>query len=117
MRISRKVWSGDPNAPETAARLSGQSGRAVKLGLRPEDVDEHREAKAGAAIAGQVNSVLPVGSDQYLGMQLGAQELFFRVGKDLPHKVGEEVTLAVDSHRLHVFDAGSGASLLAGEAQ
>ncbi|MEM1265200.1 MAG: sn-glycerol-3-phosphate ABC transporter ATP-binding protein UgpC [Pseudomonadota bacterium] len=103
-------------APEAAARLPGQGGRAVRLGLRPEDVDERREASEGAAIRGQVNSVLPVGSDKYLGMQLGPQELFFRVGKDLAHRIGEDVTLTVDSHRLHLFDAESGTSLLAGDA-
>ena len=66
----------------------------------------------GKTIAGVVNSVLPVGSDQFLGMQLGDAELFFRVGKDLRHAEGEAVVLSVDVNRLHLFDRDTGASLI-----
>ena len=56
--------------------------------------------------------MLPVGSDQFLGFDFYGEELFFRVGKDLAHKLGDDVSLAVDLNRLHLFDTDSGRSLL-----
>lgn len=95
-----------------AAKLEGQDGREVRLGIRAEDVDETASGGAGATIHGKVNSVLPVGSDQFLGFDFYGEELFFRVGKDLSHKVGDDVSLSVDLNRLHLFDRDSGSSLL-----
>jgi len=95
-----------------ASKLAGQDGRPVRLGIRAEDVDEAASAGPGATIHGKVNSVLPVGSDQFLGFDFYGDELFFRVGKGLAHKVGDDVSLSVDVNRLHLFDMDSGASLL-----
>ncbi len=100
--------------PEAMAqRLASQDGREVRLGIRAEDVSEGAAVAGVNALAGTVNSVLPVGSDQYLGMDFAGSELFFRVGKDLRHRSGDTITLAVDSSRLHLFDRDSGASLVA----
>lgn len=95
-----------------AAKISGQDGRPVRLGIRAEDVDETALAGAGAVLRGKVNSVLPVGSDQFLGFDFYGSELFFRVGKGLAHKVGDDVALSIDTSRLHLFDRDSGVSLL-----
>jgi multiple sugar transport system ATP-binding protein len=103
--------------PETlTARLSGGAHRKVRLGIRPEDVDEKGVPAEERALRGTVNSVLPVGSDQYLGLQFGKEELFFRVGKDLAHRTGENVALSVDVNRLHFFDPETGNSLLSPRA-
>jgi len=95
-----------------AERLSGQVGRSIRLGLRSEDVDERADPAPGMALAGHVTSVLPVGSDQYLGMRVGGEEMFFRVGKDIRHAEGETIRLAVDASRLHVFDIETGDNLV-----
>ena len=50
-----------------AEKLAGQDGRAIRLGIRAEDVDMRAAGGAGSTIQGKVNSVLPVGSDQFLG--------------------------------------------------
>ena len=84
----------------------------MRLGIRAEDVAEGTAEPGYNALSGTVNSVLPVGSDQYLGMDFGGEELFFRVGKDLRHAFGESITLAVDLNRLHVFDRETGQSLI-----
>ncbi len=97
---------------DIAGKLMVQRGRNVLIGIRAEDVDETREPRDGEVIRGKVNSVLPVGSDKYLGMAFGKDELFFRVGKDLSHHEGDEVALAVDLNRLHVFDKETGSSLI-----
>jgi multiple sugar transport system ATP-binding protein len=93
-------------------RLAAQAGRDVRLGLRSEDVDERRTSTGATTLHGQVASVLPVGSDQFLGMRVEGQEMFFRVGKDLRHAEGESIALAVDTARLHVFDPETGSNLV-----
>jgi multiple sugar transport system ATP-binding protein len=95
-----------------ASQLSGFKGSQVCIGMRAEDVDERGEPASGRTIRGRVTSVLPIGSDQFLGLELEGQELFFRVGKDLRHATGEVAALAVDVNRLHIFDPDSGKSLL-----
>ena len=87
-------------------------GREVVLGLRPEDVDDTRSAVDGEIIRGHVNFVMPVGSDQYLSMHVDGKEVFFRVGKEISHKNGEHVSLAINVNRLHIFDRISERSLL-----
>jgi hypothetical protein len=53
-------------------------------------------------------SVLPAGSDHYLGMRIEGEEMLFRVGKHIRYAEGETIRLAVDTGRLHIFDATTG---------
>ena len=55
---------------------------------------------------------MPVGSDQYLSMHVDDKEVFFRVGKEIHHKNGENVALAVNVNRLHLFDKETERSIL-----
>jgi multiple sugar transport system ATP-binding protein len=87
--------------------LRGQGGRQVRLGIRAEDV-----VRDGQTLQGRVSSVLPVGSDQYLGVEVEGATLFFRVGRELRAQQGENIALPVNATRLQLFDAASGASLL-----
>ena len=107
---------GELNLPfneELAASMRPHIGREVVLGIRPEDVDESgTEAQGAVRLSGQVRSVLPVGSDQYLGMRVEGVDLFFRVGKDVQHRDDEDLTLTLKPKRLHVFDQHSQKSLL-----
>ncbi len=95
-----------------AERLRGQGGRRVKLGLRAEEVDEHSVPRPGETLHGRVSSVLPAGADQYLGFETEGELLFFRVGRDLRHREGEQVALSVNVNRLQLFDASTGETLL-----
>lgn len=95
-----------------AERLVGSIGRQVRLGIRSEDVDGRSEPLPGASLSGQVSSVLPVGSDQFLGMRVEGAEMFFRIGKDIRHAEGESIALTVDVNRLHLFDSESEKNLI-----
>ena len=97
---------------ERGQALLGFDGRKVKLGIRAEDVDERADPLEGEVIAGTVTSVLPVGSDQFLGIEVEGEELFFRVNKDLHHNYGDKIRLSVNAARLHVFDAETEKSLI-----
>ena len=98
--------------PHVTGKVGGDDGREVVLGIRPEDVDERSTPREGEALHGRIASVLPVGSDQFLGIEMEGKRLFCRVGKELHHNEGDNVVLAVNTHRLHLFDKASGQSLL-----
>jgi multiple sugar transport system ATP-binding protein len=89
--------------------LPVQAGRPVRLGIRAEDVDPKG---TGEQLGGRITSVLPVGSDQFLGVEVEGTALFFRVGREVRVHEGENISLPVNANRLQVFDAASGASLL-----
>jgi multiple sugar transport system ATP-binding protein len=98
--------------PALAQRLGGRGGSGVRLGLRAEDVDARGAPRAGETLQGRVSSVLPVGSDQYLGVEVEGATLFFRVGRELRAHEGENVAFAVNMNRAQLFDPSSGTSLL-----
>jgi len=89
--------------------LPVQAGRPVRLGIRAEDVDPKG---TGEQLGGRIPSVLPVGSDQFLGVEVEGAALFFRVGREVRVHEGENISLPVNANRLQVFDPASGASLL-----
>jgi multiple sugar transport system ATP-binding protein len=95
---------------ETRRLLAGCSGRAVSAGIRAEDIDEHDDS-TDCSLTGDIASLLPVGSDQFIGLQCLGQSMFFRVGKERSCKVGERVTLSINRRRLHLFDQASGVNL------
>jgi len=98
--------------PALAQRLAGRGGGGVRLGLRAEDVDARGTPRAGETLQGRVASVLPVGSDQYLGVEVEGATLFFRVGRELRAREGENIALAVNMDRAQLFDPTSGTALL-----
>ena len=58
-----------PLPPAAAARVKGDVGRDVMLGIRPEDVAAHGIRPDTPTLRGAVDSVLPVGSDRFLGLK------------------------------------------------
>ena len=92
--------------------LREKIGAPVVLGIRAEDVTEVSEARAGQTITATITSILPVGSDQFLGVKVEGDDLFFRVTKDRACHEGAPISLAVPTNRLHLFDRASGLSLL-----
>jgi multiple sugar transport system ATP-binding protein len=91
--------------------MDAGSGRHVVLGIRPEDVAPPGEQPTAPTITGIVESVLPVGSDRFLGLKVEGRSVFVRVGKQAHHRESESVTLALASERLHLFDRATGLSL------
>ena len=102
-----------PLPPHLAPRLAGAAGREVILGIRPEDVVTHGIRTDGPVLSGEVDSVLPVGSDRFLGLKVEGCDVFVRVDKQSQYRQGENVTLGLVPERLHLFDKASGDSLLA----
>ena len=98
--------------PQPQGQGAAQPGQAVVLGIRAEDVEPGAETATVDSLAGRILSVLPVGSDQFLELEVEGARLFFRVGKEGQYRVGDNATLKVNPNRLHLFDQEQGLSLL-----
>ncbi len=98
--------------PDMAQKLAGQSGRSVVLGLRAEDVEVEGGSEGEDELKGRLLSVLPVGSDQFLELEVEGVKVFLRVGKEGQYKEGESARLKVNLNRLHLFDQQDTQSLL-----
>ena len=95
-----------------AERVGGQLGREVVLGIRAEDVSQVPSSAVSEGVQGRIISVLPVGSDRFVEMEVEGTRLFFRLGKEVRHKDGDSATLAVNLNRLHLFDKQTTQSLV-----
>jgi multiple sugar transport system ATP-binding protein len=98
--------------PELANRLAAQASGPAVLGLRAEDVTDEAAGPHHSQLSGRVVSVLPVGSDQFLEIDVGGARVFLRLGKESRWRVGETAQVSVNLHRIHLFDQASEHSLL-----
>ncbi len=101
------------------AKLVDQNyiGKTVLLGIRPENI-RYEQAfvtlSPDSAFEAIVRHIELLGSETYLHIELdGVKELITaRVDPRCIAKVGGSIMLAIDSNRLHLFDAESGKSIL-----
>jgi multiple sugar transport system ATP-binding protein len=96
------------------ARLASRVGRAVILGIRPEDIlilTEGSTSERVGTVRVRLDVVEPLGSEAFLSARIGAKEITARVPpRGLP-VAGSEVELVFNAERLHFFDAESGETL------
>jgi multiple sugar transport system ATP-binding protein len=100
--------------PRLAARVAAREGQELVLGLRPEDVCPADQAGPGMALSGVVDSVLPVGSDRFIGLKVEGSNVYVRVDKEARHREGTSIQLGLVAERLHLFDKATGMTLLEG---
>lgn len=96
---------------QTAQQVVLNSDRDVVMGLRSEDVEVAGEHDTDC-LCGRVLSVLPVGSDQFLEVEVEGVKTLLRVGKEGKHQPGDLARLKVNLNRLHLFNRESTMSLL-----
>ncbi|WP_101294487.1 ABC transporter ATP-binding protein [Halegenticoccus soli] len=82
-------------------------GDALTFGVRPEDVFT---AEPASGIETAVEVVEPVGSDNYLYLDLG-DDFIARVDSDVEPDPGDVIYVGFDESDVHLFDARSGGSL------
>ncbi len=79
------------------------------LGIRPEDVSVTDDSEN--AITGTVDVLEPIGSDNYLYLDI-APDFIARVDSAITPDPGDQVTIGFDESDIHLFDPESGADLL-----
>jgi multiple sugar transport system ATP-binding protein len=94
------------------------SGSDVVLGLRPEDLRWARGSADDGAVRLQarVEVVEPLGSETLLTVAIDEHRLIARFPPRTGISPGENVDLAFDPAHVHLFDPGSGSSVLQHEA-
>ncbi|SHG91226.1 ABC transporter ATP-binding protein [Halobaculum gomorrense] len=83
----------------------------VRMGIRPEDVRVAGDGSTG--ITTTVDVIEPIGSDNYLYLDLGP-EFIARVDSGITPAVGEGIEITFDEMAVHVFDPRTGESLTYG---
>ncbi|MFC6784566.1 ABC transporter ATP-binding protein [Halobaculum halobium] len=84
----------------------------VRMGVRPEDI---RVADDGRGITTTVDVMEPIGSDNYLYLDIGP-EFIARVDSGITPSVGGTIDITFDESDVHVFDTRTGESLTHGSA-
>ena len=107
-RVEGSAFVGDSAAapvrvPLSPAQVAGAAGRAVVLGIRPEDV---AEANAGeAAVEALVETVEPMGAETFLHLASGATAFIARVRPDNIAVRGDRIGLKFAPDKIRLFDA------------
>jgi multiple sugar transport system ATP-binding protein len=106
-----------PLPPRLAAGAQRAQGRSAFLGIRPESIvvrgDGIDTAPRGAPwIAAPVYIQEPLGSDQFLTLDIGEARVKVRASPDLTVRAGDRVEVAFDPDKLHLFDGDTGTTLV-----
>jgi ABC-type sugar transport system ATPase subunit len=91
-----------------AVRHQGEGD--VWCGIRPEDLEWLPPGTPvnGAHLHGPALTVEPLGPDTLVSMQIAGAEIACKLPPRSVRQAGEQVTLAVDPARVHLFDRASG---------
>jgi multiple sugar transport system ATP-binding protein len=103
---------GTPRVPVGGARAAaaaGHAGRAVVLGVRPENVSLAPVGSVGLAFT--VELAEPMGAETFLHLRAGPHALIARVPPDHSPGYNEPVAITFAPDRLHLFDAVTEQSL------
>ncbi len=100
-------------APEHAPRVGPYRGRRLVLGIRPEDLRPAAPTDpADGVIEGPITVVEPVGSDQFLEVDLQGVPLIARVDARLRLRAHQRIRLAPSPGKIHLFDPATEQALL-----
>ncbi|HEY8347784.1 MAG TPA: sn-glycerol-3-phosphate ABC transporter ATP-binding protein UgpC [Symbiobacteriaceae bacterium] len=94
-----------PEALAAAARP--YANKEMILGVRPEDVEADPAALdrfPGARVPARVEVVEPLGSEIYLYLSSGENQLTARVDPGMRFRPDDQITLAINTERVHLFD-------------
>lgn len=93
------------------ANLEGQDGKAVVMGIRPENIDEHIGEAPGPVVRAKVEVIEMMGSEVYLYANTGNTSFTARVNATCGKKIGDDVEVVLHPERLHFFDSETGKTL------
>jgi multiple sugar transport system ATP-binding protein len=121
--IEARVEAGDDGAKlvapglrlrlnEAQDRAVARSGaRQVSIGIRPERLTLGGQPNADWQVAGTVDVVEMLGSEQYVHFSTEAGTLTARVSRDHPLKVQDAVVFSGAAQHLHLFDRETGRTI------
>ena len=87
-------------------REKGYAGRSVFMGMRPEDVRIHGEMMENG-LRGTVEVVENMGSEKFLYINTGNENISAKVGRETMVKHGDDVSIQFNLQKVHFFDKES----------
>ena len=96
-------------------KLAAYVGKSLKVGIRPEDMkddEEFLEKHPSSHIDTEVEVSELMGAEIYLYLTYKGQNLMARVAPTSKSRRGDKVTMAMDTHKIHLFDPETELTLL-----
>ena len=99
--------------PERADRVrQNATGDELVMGIRPEDISV-ADADSTNTIETAIDVVEPIGSDNFLYVQLSDEECTVRASADFKPEHGDPISLTFDESDIHLFDSQTEQNILA----
>ena len=102
-------------AEKVTAELDKYVGKAIKAGVRPEDIKDDADflaAHADSALTAEVEVSELMGSEIYLYLDYKGNKLTARVAPTSKARNGDTVKVAFDAHKVHLFDVETEQTIL-----
>jgi multiple sugar transport system ATP-binding protein len=95
--------------PAHRGALESYAGKKVGIGIRPEDFVENssQAAQPGRSVTANVEVVEPLGSELYLHLDIGGNQVTARIHADYEPPVNQDHVLDVTMEKAHYFDIDS----------
>jgi len=95
--------------PATASHLGPARGRAIIMGIRPEDVSvDPVPGATGATATARLDLIESLGNEIFVYASVGGHDVIARISPLSLPPLGSEITLRFDLEKAHFFDAMSG---------
>jgi len=96
----------DEIAVMNKVKKNAKIGEELIFGIRPEDITRIEKAKdvhQGNKIETIIDVIEPMGSELILSLATGKHIIQATVDPDIHLKVGQKMTVAVDTNKMHLF--------------
>ena len=104
-----------PKEKTADGKLDSYVGKKIKMGIRPEDIDDEPEFMAkhtDCQLDAKVDVSEMMGAEIYLYLTYQGQNLMARVPPTSKSRRGDKIVVAMDTNKIHLFDPESEKTLL-----
>ena len=104
-----------PKEKTADGKLDAYVGKTLKVGIRPEDIkddEEFLEKHPNSHISAEVEVSELMGAEIYLYLTYQGQNLMARVAPTSKSRRGDKIVVAMDTHKIHLFDPETELTLL-----